>query len=589
MPLREDFLLELKYRNGIESVVSNYVTLKKRGNNLVGLCPFHNEKTPSFTLYPEDGSFYCFGCGAGGDVITFIMKAENLDYIDAVRFLAERVSMPMPEDDSYNDKISALKKEMLRANKLAGRFFCDKLLEDMGRASREYLTGRGLSVKTIRAFGIGYAPDSWDALYRHLRANGVSDEALIEANLCGVGKNAGYFDRFRNRVMFPVIDVRGNVVAFSGRNLPGVENGGKYINTKDTYLYKKGNMLFGLHAAKNYCSERVILVEGNMDVIAMHQAGFRNTVGSLGTAFTPEQARLISKYTKEVVIMLDADAAGQRATDKVIPILSESNVAVRILRLPDCKDPDEFIKKHSAAKMQALLDGAKTDIEYMLLRAADGLSMEENDAKITYLKRATEILGNIDDNITVELYAGRLADKYGIAKETLLLSIADAKEKKKKQQYRQELREITQIKPRLPTDPERTRYKKAAAAEETINSILIFHPDLYDKTKSLLSAENFITGFGRRLYESIADIYEKGNQFDIAFLGDRFTAEEIGEIVALQTTKRFKEEPEPLLKDCIKTLNNEKLKIQCATQADTTDGWEQQMKFIAQQKNEWRG
>lgn len=588
MPLREDFLLELKYRNGIESVVSGYVPLKKRGNNLIGLCPFHNEKTPSFTLYPENGSFYCFGCGAGGDVITFIMKAENLDYMDAVRFLADRVSLPMPEDNSYDDKISRLKTDMLRANKLAGRFFCEKLLEDMGRPSRAYLTGRGLSVKTIRAFGIGYAPDSWDALYRHLRANGISDEAIMEANLCGIGKNGKYYDRFRNRVMFPIIDVRGNVVAFSGRNLPGVESGGKYVNTRDTYVYKKGNMLFGLHAAKSHCAERAILVEGNMDVIAMHQAGFCNTVGSLGTAFTPEQARLISKYTKEVVIMLDADAAGQRATDKVISILSEANVAVRILRLPDCKDPDEYIKKHSAAKLQALLDGAKTDIEYMLLRAADGLSMEEDDAKITYLKRATELLAGIDDSIAVDLYAGRLADKYNIAKETLLLSIAEARKKRKKQQYRQELREITQIKPRTPADPERTQHRKAVAAEETINSILIFHPDLYDKIKSSLAGESFVTGFGRRLYEAIADIYEKGYAFDIALLGERFTAEEIGEIVALQAAKRFKEEPEPLLKDCINTLKAEKLKIQSAAQADTTEGWEQQMKLLAQQKNGWR-
>lgn len=588
MPLREDFLLELKYRNGIESVISGYVSLKKRGNNLIGLCPFHNEKTPSFTLYPENGSFYCFGCGTGGDVITFIMKAENLDYMDAVKFLAERVSLPLPEDNSYDDRISRLKAEILKANKLAARFFCEKLLEDMGKPSRAYLTGRGLSVKTIRAFGIGYAPDSWDALYRHLHTNGISDTALLEANLCGIGKNGKYYDRFRNRVMFPIIDVRGNVVAFSGRNLPGVESGGKYVNTRDTYVYKKGNLLFGLHEAKNHCAERAILVEGNMDVIALHQAGFSNAVGSLGTAFTPEQARLLSKYTKEIVIMLDADAAGQRATDKVIGILSEANVAVRILRLPDCKDPDEYIKKHSAAKLQALLDGAKSDIEYMLLRAADGLSMEDNDAKITYLKRAKDLLADVEDSISVDLYAGRLADRYGISKETLLLSIAETREKKKKQKYKQELREITQIQPRLPADPERARHKKAAAAEETINSILIFHPDLYDKIKSALAGENFVTAFGRRLFEAIADIYEKGYPFDISLLGERFTGEEIGEIVALQAEKRFLEEPEPLLRDCINTLKSEKLKIQSAAQADTTDGWEQQMKLLAQQKNGWR-
>lgn len=586
MALHEDFLLELKYRNQIDSVISDYVSLKKRGNNLIGLCPFHNEKTPSFTLYPENGSFYCFGCGAGGDVISFIMRIENLDYIDAVKLLAERVSLPMPENNSYDDRLSRLKSEMLRANKLAARFFCDKLLEDMGKPSRIYLTDRGLSVKTIRGFGIGYAPDSWDALYRHLHEKGISDETMIEANLCGRGKNGKCYDRFRNRVMFPIIDVRGNVVAFSGRNLPGVENGGKYkyVNTRDTHIYKKGNMLFGLHAAKSHCAERAVLVEGNMDVIALHQAGFCNTVGSLGTAFTPEQARLISKYTKEVVIMLDADAAGQRATDKVISILSEANVAIRILRLPDCKDPDEYIKKYSASKLQALIDGAKTDIEYMLLRAADGLTMEDDDAKITYLKRAAELLAGLNDSITVDLYAGRLADKYGIAKQTLLLSIDEARKRKKKQQNRRELKEIIQSDSHTQVNPERTLHKKAAAAEETINCILMYHPDLYDKTQNTLAADTFVTAFGRKLFNAICTIYDKGYTFDISLLGGGFTAEEIGFIVGLQASKPFQENPVQLLEDCIHTLKSEKLKIQTAQATDTTDDWENQMKLLAKQK-----
>ncbi len=584
MALREDFLLELKYRNSIDSVVSGYISLKKRGNNLIGLCPFHNEKTPSFTLYPENGSFYCFGCGEGGDVISFIKKIENLDYIDAVKLLAERVSLPMPEDNSYDDRLSKLKAEMIKANKLAAKFFCDMLLTDGGKPSREYLTGRGLSVKTIRNFGIGYAPDSWDALYKHLKGNGISDEAITEANLCGIGKNGKCYDRFRNRVMFPIIDVRGNVVAFSGRNLPGVESGGKYVNTRDTHIYKKGNMLFGLYSAKNYCSERAILVEGNMDVIALHQAGFTNTVGSLGTAFTPEQARLISKYTKEVVVMLDADSAGQKATDKVISILTEANVAIRILRLPDCKDPDEFIKKHSAARLQALLDNAKTDIEYMLLRAADGLSMADDDAKITYLKRATELLAGVDDSIAVELYTSKLADKYGIAKQTLELSIAEVRKKKRKQQNRQELKEIVQINPKDAVNPEKAQHKKAAAAEETICSILMYHPDLYDRFKDKLISDVFVTSFGKRLFEAICEIFDRGYTFDISLLGEKFSSNEIGFIVSLQTTKRFSEEPSLLLEDCINTLKSEKLKIQSENTSNTTDEWENQMRLLAEHK-----
>lgn len=584
MALRDDFLLELKYRNSIDSVISNYVSLKKRGNNLIGLCPFHNEKTPSFTLYPENGSFYCFGCHTGGDVISFIMKIENLDYMNAVKLLAERSSLQMPVDDAYDDRMEKLKSEVVKANKLAAKFFCARLLDDMGRETREYLTGRGLSVKTVRAFGIGYAPDSWDMLYKYLRSQNISDDAIFEANLCGKGKNGKMYDRFRNRVMFPIIDVRGNVVAFSGRNLPGVESGGKYVNTSETCVYKKGDMLFGLNVAKNYCSERAILVEGNLDVIAMHQAGFQNTVGSLGTAFTPNQARLISRYTKEIVVMLDADKAGENATDKVIPILSEANVNIRILRLPDCKDPDEYLKKYSAERLRALIDGARTDIEYMLLKAAEGLDTSLDDAKITYLRRASDILAGVDNAIAVDLYAGKLADIYKISKQTLLISIEEARKKKKTQQTKSELKQIVKIGERDPVNPEKSLHKKAAAAEETICSVLMYHPDLYDAIKDELSCEDFVTSFNRKLYEAIAGIYDRNIHFDISLLGDGFSADELGAVVLLQAQKKFGEKPDELIKDCVKVLKAEKKRIAANAQNGEDDDWQSQISGIINSK-----
>ena len=352
--------MELKYRNDIESVLSPYIALKRRGSNLVGLCPFHNEKTPSFTVYPENGSYYCFGCGEGGDIITFTMKMENLDYIDAVRRLAEKAGLKMPED-SRDDKELKLRNDIYEVNSEAGRFFHSVLMSDAGRKGLDYFLERGLTVKTIKHFGLGFAPDDWHALENHLKAKGFSDYIIQAADLTArsekkdsKGRHMTY-DRFRNRIMFPIINIHGKVIGFSGRAMPGNEKqGGKYINTSDTAVYKKSYNMFALNFAKKVCSKQAILVEGNMDVIALHQAGFENAVAALGTSFTEEQARLLARYTKEVVITLDADSAGEKATDRAINILDPVGVEVRILRLPDCKDPDEYIKKYGSARFEKL-------------------------------------------------------------------------------------------------------------------------------------------------------------------------------------------------------------------------------------------
>ena len=359
--LPESFLNELKYRTDIEQVISRYVQLRRRGRNLTGLCPFHAEKTPSFTVYPDTQSFYCFGCGAGGDAITFIKRMENLEYMEAVRTLAERVGLEVPEGTA-DDGSRQRKARILELNRAAARHFHKNLMSDIGREARAYLVGRGLSKSTVVGFGIGFAPESWNDLRDHLRGQGFSDEEMISAALVSPGKNGGCYDAFRNRIIFPIIDLRGGVIAFGGRNLG--EQGPKYLNSGDTPVFKKSRNLFALGFAKNTKRPEMILCEGYMDVVALHQGGFDNAVATLGTALTPEQARLISGYTGTVVLSYDSDGPGQKATGRAISIFEDTGVKVRVLSIPDAKDPDEFIKKFGPERFELLLEGSAGAVDF---------------------------------------------------------------------------------------------------------------------------------------------------------------------------------------------------------------------------------
>ena len=353
--LPESFLNELKYKTDIEQVISRYVQLRRRGRNLTGLCPFHSEKTPSFTVYPDTQSFYCFGCGAGGDAITFVKKAENLDYMEAVRALAERAGLTVPEG-SVDDSGRRLKARVLELNRAAARHFHQNLMSDRGREARGYLVDRGLTKATVVKFGIGYAPESWDDLRGHLRGQGFTDQEMITAALANPGKNGGCYDTFRNRIIFPIIDLRGGVIAFGGRNLG--EQGPKYLNSGDTPVFKKSRSLFAMNFAKGTKRPELILCEGYMDVVSVHQGGFDNAVATLGTALTPEQARLIGNYTKTVVLSYDSDGPGQAATRRAIAIFEDTGVKVRVLSIPDAKDPDEFLKKFGPQRFELLLEGS---------------------------------------------------------------------------------------------------------------------------------------------------------------------------------------------------------------------------------------
>lgn len=590
MALPQDFLMELKYRNDIESVLSPYMALKRRGRNLVGLCPFHNEKTPSFTVYPENGSYYCFGCGQGGDIITFVMRAENLDYIDAVKRLADRAGLKMPEND-FDDREQKLRNDIYEVNREAAKFYHNCLMSPLGKDCLEYYLGRGLSLKTITHFGLGYAPNDWRMLYSHLRDKGFSHTVIAAADLVSVSEKKSadgksyFFDRFRNRAMFPIINIHGKVIAFSGRAMPGEDKRyGKYVNTSDTPVYKKSNNIYGINFAKKVCQERVILVEGNIDVVSLHQAGFENAVAALGTSFTEEQARLLARYTKEVLVVLDADEAGEKATDRTMKILSRVGLEARIIRLPDCKDPDEYVRKHGGGKFAALIDGAISDIEYKLYMAAKDVDLDADDGRLQYLKKACEVLAELDDPIAVDLYASRLSDKYNVSKQVLLSNTREMVEKRKKQRYKKELGEIV-LQPKSDSvNPQKQQLRRAVAAEETVISVLIKHPDLFESTYSSLKPEDMITDFSRRLYSRVADILLSGASFDLILLGEDFTPDEVGYISRLLTVSAQPIEPKRTISDALSVIFNEKEKLSRASAEDMTDEeWAAEM--LRQAKN----
>ncbi|MBE6809069.1 MAG: DNA primase [Ruminococcaceae bacterium] len=558
MAIPEDVIREIKYRNDIETAISQYVNLKRRGKNLVGLCPFHSEKTPSFTVYPESASFYCFGCGAGGDVFTFTGLIENLDYIESVKLLAERSGVTLPQD-GYDDSMQRLKNTIYDINRETARFFHSHLMSPDGKWALDYLLGRGLSLSTIKRFGLGAAPDSWDSLINHLKSKGFSVNDMYTANVVGKSQKGSFYDRFRKRIMFPIINIRGNVVAFSGRAMPGDDKaGGKYVNTSDTPVYKKSENLFGINYAKNNCSERVILVEGNMDVISLHQAGFNYAVAPLGTAFTSEQVNLLARYTKEIVLMLDADAAGQKAIKRATQLLENTGLEVKVVVIPDGKDPDEFIKKNGPERFRALLEGAVSDIEYKLLMAADGINLESDDGRLRYLSAAAEVIATDDDVMTRDIYIGRLCEKYGVSRTALTAKVDELRRKNYKMRQKKEISEI--IRPKFTKDdinPERRRSPKATAAEETLIAVLLQHPDFYDNVKEKLPPEKMVTGLNRRIYEIISATIESGRSLDISVFSEKLLPAEIGYLVSLQNSDKAGKNAKTVLKDCIEVILEE--------------------------------
>ena len=586
MAIPEDVINEIKYRNDIETVISQYVTLKRRGKNLVGLCPFHGEKTPSFTVYPETSSFYCFGCGVGGDVFTFMGLIENLDYIESIKHLAEKSGVTLP-DSGYDDSMLRLKNRIYDINKETGRFFHSHLLTDEGKWARDYLLGRGLSVSTIKHFGLGAAPDSWDALINHLKSKGYTIEEMLAANVIGKSNRGSYYDRFRRRVMFPIINIRGNVVGFSGRAMPGEDKqGGKYVNTSDTPVYKKSNNLFGMNFAKNHCAESIILVEGNMDVITLHQAGFKNAVAPLGTAFTEEQANLLARYTKEVLLTMDADEAGQKAIKRASEILEKTGLKTRVISIPDGKDPDEFIKKNGPDRFRALIEGAVSDIEYKLLMAAKDIDLDADDGKLKYLSAAAEIIAEQSDIMTRDIYIGRLSDKYGVSRTALETKV---KELRKRYVRVREKKEIDGImNPRFTkndVNPEKRLSVKGTNAEETLIAVLMQHPDFYKIAEEKLPPDKMITSLNRRIYETILSTLREGRALDISVFAEKLLPAELGLLVSLQNSDKAGINAKTVLNDCIGVILEENLKLKIVKDKDASlEDWAKNLQNMIDKK-----
>jgi len=536
MALPESFIRELIARNDIESVASSYVNFKRRGKNLVGLCPFHGEKTPSFNLYPETESFYCFGCGAGGDVITFIKKIENLDYIDAVKLLANRAGMQMPED-TRDDRTSYLRMRILEANREAAKFYHAQLSTPAGKIALDYYRGRGYTDATIRHFGLGYAPAEWDALGKHLRSKGFKDEELQAAFLSRRGKNGGSYDLFRGRAMIPIIDIRGAVVGFGGRVLD--DSKPKYINTENTLVYSKSNNLFALNFAKS-AGRELILCEGYMDVIAMHQAGFTNAVAALGTAFPQEQVRLITRYADKVNLIFDADEAGQKATRRALEALRPTGIDIKVITVPDGKDPDEFIRRNGAAKFRLLMERSSNAMEYRLMTLASAQDISTPDGKVRYLKEATALLAGCSA-VERDIYAGRLSEQLGVSKDAILQQIRDVARRKERYEAKQELsRAVKQDMTALrKVNPDAEKFPRAAQAEETLIGVLILHPDMIPKAAEALPVDKMVTAFNARLYRYLIDRKAAGLLIELPFFSADFEDTEMAYITrAVETANK---------------------------------------------------
>ena len=538
MAFPDQFILELKQNNPIDSVMSSYVSLKRQGRNSVCLCPFHSEKSPSCVVYHDaaDPHFFCFGCGAGGDVITFTMKIENLDYVEAIKFLADRAGMTMP-DDAGNSESSRIKARILEINRTAARFFFDTLTHSpKGEKGRRYFAERQLTAATITKYGLGYAADDWHGLESFLRSKGYSEEEMIAANLCGRARNGGLYDQFRDRVMFPIIDLRGNVIAFGGRVIDG--EGPKYLNSSDTPVFKKSRNLFSMNFAKKSEEKRLILAEGYMDVIAVNQAGFENVVATLGTALTQEQARLMSQYAEEIIIAYDSDGAGQNATHKAINLLSEVGVRTKIIHMEGAKDPDEYIKKFGALRFKQLLDKSGGAIQFELDKCKVGLDVSTDQGKVEYLKKCVNVLADISSPIEREVYIGKIADENKVQKEMLVQQVNGVIKRRINTDKKQEWNEIRTFQKRFKANPDSYRHPKQFKAERGIIAYLAENPEVAEEISARLPAEKFTTEFNKKVYEKMLEKIKNSCFYDILSLQSEFTADEMGKITEIAVNSK---------------------------------------------------
>lgn len=551
----DEFLYTLRNANPIDTVMGSYVHLVKRGRNYVCSCPFHSEKTPSCTIFTDTQSFYCFGCGAGGDVITFIMKIENLDFSEAVKLLAQRSGIEIPQENSQDSSLAKRKTRIYEMNRLAANFFYTNLVKGKDKQGLQYLAERKLTPATIKKYGLGYASDSWDELCIMLKKHGYMDDEIVDAWLGGRSKkNNNVYDMFRKRVMFPIIDLRGNIIGFGGRVLDGSQP--KYLNTGKTPVFDKGSNLFSMNFAKNADTKQIILAEGYMDVIAVNQAGLENVVATLGTAITPDQARLISHYAEEVVIAYDSDGAGQKATQKAINHFADVGVRTRIIRMEGAKDPDEYIKKFGAVRFRMLIDESFDATDFMLDKCENGLDLSTESGRVELLKRASKVLAEIESPLEREVYISRTSKKCDIPVHVLKSHIDDSLMKSKRSEKKREWRNITAnttyVRDEL--NPEAQRFKKEARAEENIIYYLLKRPEEWEQISAEAPPEIFVTSFNRRIYEAILSRMKNTEKFTISMLADEFSPEEMGKISGIEAKNRDFNINRDVFSDCVQVL-----------------------------------
>lgn len=556
--IAREFVERLLSSCDIEDIVSSYVVLKRAGRNIKGLCPFHSEKTPSMVVYPDSQSFYCFGCGAGGDIIAFIMRAENLEYPDAVRFLARKVGMTVPEDG--DDKASKQRETVFNINRETALFFHKCLKSPVGEIGYDYFKERGLSDKTITAYGLGYAPDTWNSLCNFLKTKGYSENDLLLANVAAKRKNGGVYDLFRNRVIFPIIDVKGKVIGFGGRVLD--DSKPKYLNSPDTPVFKKSKNLFSLNFAKTEIKDSVILAEGYMDVIAISAAGFKNVVATLGTSLTEEQARLISKYAKEVLIAYDSDGPGQAATMRAVNLFSEVGIKTRTLNIEGAKDPDEYIKKFGAKRFELLLQNAGDIVERRLSSLKAEFDLQTSEGKIAFLKRAVNVLATVKNPLEREVYTASVAAASGVMAETVKAQTNSLIAKNKRDEQKREWRsietgaDITHNR----INPQKPQNLKEALAEEGIISFLFKNPDYYEIIESKISESDFVTDFNLKVYKAMKTLHSQGCEVSISLLVPMFTSHEIGAVTGIIAKSDGQAATPEMLEDYIKILINHRTK-----------------------------
>ncbi len=583
MRFTDEYLDELAARNDIVDVVGSYVRLtKKSGSNLFGLCPFHSEKTPSFSVSADKQIYHCFGCGKGGGVISFVQQMEGLEFAEAVEFLAKRSGMPLPRQDEQEQKRASKRQRLFELNKAAARHWYENLISNPGNPGQQYIEKRGIEMRWVKNFGLGYAPESWNDLTDAMAAKGFSQEEMITAGLMKPGKNGhGGYDAFRNRLIFPVIDIRGNVIAFSGRIIG--EGEPKYLNSPETPVFSKRSNLFAINLAKKSKAGYIILTEGNIDVVSLHQSGFDSAVASLGTSFTDEQARLIKRYADEVVLCYDADTAGRKASDRAIGILQKLDMRVRVLELQGAKDPDEFIRAHGADAFRNVLEGSAGQVEYRLRLIESKYDLSTEEGRVGYLKDSAALLATLPGEVEREVYAARAAEKAGIGREALLSEVERIRKARIRSGKKQEQQNVRPTEVHQNGNREQ-RYEDvpSAVAEEGLISLLYADPALCRRA-DLPTEADFSSSVLYKLYSALLRREREGMSVSPAALASELDSEEMSLFTRIISKKQLElSRSAELLADYISAMRR---RAEQRSEVDDLRGYAERLR---EQKNNYK-